>query len=397
MTDYMKLDSQYMMGTFVGIRLAAIDHADGCYVWDTNGSKYADFLAGIATVALGHNHPKVREALIEQSGKLWHGSNYFVSAPQATLAKKLVENTCFDRAFFGNSGAEANEGALKLVKKYFFEKGEKRAKVVTALGSFHGRTLATVAATGQPKYQAPYAPLLPGFEHVPFGDIAAMEAAVDGNTAAVMLEPVQGENGAVVPEPGYLAAVRKICDKHGALLVLDEIQSGMGRTGKLLCAEHENVEADICTLAKALGNGFPIGAILAKESVAQAFKPGDHGTTFGGNALACAVANAVLDVMIEEKIPDRAAKTGAYFLGKLKSLAAKHENLCVQAHGVGLLLGLKLKPEVDGKPIVKQMLREGFIINLAGNNTLRFVPPLVVPAALIDDMLAALDKTLAAL
>ena len=254
-----------------------------------------------------------------------------------------------------------------------------------------------VAATGQPKYQAPYAPLTPGFVHVPFGDIDALKAEVDGDTAAVVLEPIQGEIGVIVPPQGYLTAVRELCDKHGALLVLDEIQTGMGRTGTLLCAEHEGVKADICTLAKALGNGFPIGAVLATEAVAQAFKPGDHGTTFGGNALGCAVANAVLDTMLAEKIPERAAAVGADFLKKLASLAATHPGVCIQAQGMGLLLGLKLKPEVDGKSIVKHMLHEGYIINLAGNNTLRFVPPLTVPETLIDDMLAALDKTLAAI
>ncbi len=390
MSELMKMDEAYMMPTFVGIRLAALSKAEGCYVWDDQGKRYADFLAGIATVALGHCHPGVRAALIEQSGLLWHGSNYFVSGPQARLAQALTKATGYERAFFGNSGTEANEGAVKLARKYFYEKGEPRFGVITCSGSFHGRTLAMVAATAQPKYQKPYHPLPEGFVNVPYGDADVLRRAIGPATAAVMLEPMQGENGVIDPGEQYLREVRAICDQAGILLIFDEVQSGMGRTGRMLCQEHAGVRADITTLAKALGNGFPIGAILARESVAQAFKPGDHGTTFGGNALACAAACAVLKIMCDEQIPQRAARVGAAFLQRLTAIAAARPDVCVEARGRGLLLGLQLKAEVDGKAIVHRMMDRGFIINLAGNNTLRFVPPLVVPEELICEMTDAL-------
>ena len=392
-----QLDSTYMMPTFQGIRMGTLTRGEGCRVWGDAGKEYLDFLAGIATVSLGHCHPAVVSALKEQGEKLWHTSNYFINEPAARLASELTKATGMDRAFFSNSGAEANEGAIKLARRYFSSRGIKRWKIITALDSFHGRTLAMVAATGQPKYQAPYTPVPAGFTHVPYGDIAALRAAIDEETAAVLIEPILGEAGVIVPDAGYFPAVRALCDEHGVLMMLDEVQTGMGRTGTLLACQGIGVVPDVVTMAKALANGFPIGAVLARGEAATSFSPGDHGTTFGGNALACAVACAVLDAFQNENILERCRETGAYFLSRLEKLAARHENVVAPPRGRGLMLGLPMLEGCEAKGIVKHLYQRGFITNAAGNNTLRFVPPLTIERADIDALIEALDAELAAL
>src|SRR5262245_6255268 len=298
---------------------------DGMRVWDSDGREYLDFTSGIAVTSLGHCHPVVTGAIREAAATLLHVSNIFHNAPQVHLAKLLVDHSFADRVFFCNSGAEANEAALKVVRKYGKERlASDRYEVIATHESFHGRTLATVSATGQPKYQHGFEPLMPGFKHVPYNDLRAMERAMDSHTAAILVEPIQGEGGVNVPDDGYLPGLRKLCDEAGILLVLDEIQTGMGRTGRLWAYEHSGVEPDIMTLAKALANGVPIGATLATESVASAFTPGTHGSTFGGNPLATAVGVTVFATLLEDKLADRAARMGRVLGQALEALRAKY-------------------------------------------------------------------------
>jgi acetylornithine/N-succinyldiaminopimelate aminotransferase len=371
-----------------------LERGEGPYVYDIEGKKYLDFLGGIAVNILGHAHPKLVAAISAQAAKLIHVSNLYYTAEQAKLAKTLAELTGIDRAFICNSGAEANEGALKLARKYGKTVAADKVEIITAEHSFHGRTLATLTATGQPKYQKGYEPLPAGFSYVPFGDLAALEKAVSAKTCAVMLEPIQGEGGVNIPDPGYLKGAKELCDKHGALLILDEIQSGMGRTGKLLAWQHSGVKPDIMTLAKGLGGGVPIGAILASEKVLKAFAPGDHGTTFGGNPLACAAANATLSVLVEEDLPGNAAKMGTYMLTALNGLKAKYPALIAEVRGQGLMIGMKLtKP---GKDLVNACMAAGALINCTAGDVLRFVPPLNIGKQHVDEMVAILDKVFAA-
>jgi acetylornithine aminotransferase len=369
-----------------------ITRGEGCTVWDSEGRAYTDFVAGIAVCNLGHAHPQIAKAVAAQANTLWHVSNLYYTAPQVELAAWLVDHSFADRVFFGNSGAEANEAAIKLARKYFSLKGQtERYRIVSMEQSFHGRTMAALSATGQEKIRQGYDPVLEGFDFVPFDDLPALENAVTASTCAVMLEPVQGEGGIRCPSTDYLKAVRQLCDQKGALLILDEIQTGMGRTGKLFAYQHAAVPPDIMTLAKALGNGLPIGAMLAREAVAEAFGPGAHASTFGGTPIVTAAALEVVRVMEDEHIIERSAATGAYFKQRLQDLQHKHA-IIKDVRGIGLLLGLGLnRPAGD---IVQHCMQRGFLINCVQDTVLRFVPPLIIGETEIDALIDCLDTVL---
>lgn len=394
--DYKKvkeLDEKYYFNTF-GSRLpVSFEYGDGCTLYDSQGKKYRDFVAGIAVNTLGYNHPALREAIVKQSAKLLHCSNLFYIEPQAKLAKMLVENSCGDKVFLCNSGAEANEGAIKLARKYFYSKNLYKYEIITTLNSFHGRTMATLAATGQEKYQKPFEPLPTGFVHVPFNDIEAVEKAISYRTCAVMVEPIQGEGGVVPATFEYMKTLRKLCDDKGILLIFDEVQTGIGRTGKLFGYEHYGVEPDIFTLAKGLGGGVPIGAVVAKDFVASAMEPGDHGTTFGGNPLACTAALAVLSTVLKEGFLANVKDVGEYFKNQLIQLKKKFPFI-KEVRGKGLMLAMELDNALSGKELVLDMLDRGFIINCTGNNTLRFVPPLIIQKEDIDALIENLKNSL---
>ena len=318
-------DKQYYMNTFGNRVQVCFTHGNGMSLYDPEGNEYKDFLAGIAVNALGHSHPALVNAICDQAKKFIHCSSLYYIEQQAILAELIVKNSCADRVFFANSGAEANEGAIKLARLYFKKKGyPEKFEIITLEKGFHGRTLATIAATGQEKYQKPYSPLTPKFLKVPINNLEALEAAINGNTCAVMLEPIQGESGVNPTTPEYMKGVRKLCDKNGIFLIFDEVQCGLGRTGKLFGYQHYGVEPDIFTLAKALAGGFPIGALCARGNAAEAFEPGDHGSTFGGNPLACSAAYATLSTIINDKLSENAASAGEYFFNKMKAVKNKY-------------------------------------------------------------------------
>ncbi|MEG6512554.1 acetylornithine transaminase [Desulforamulus ruminis] len=386
--EIINMGQQYVMNTYGRLPMALVK-GEGPWVWDADGRKYLDFVGGLAVNSLGHAHPKVAEAICRQAATLLHCSNIYWIEPQVKLAKLLVENSCAGKAFFCNSGAEANEGAIKLARKYAKKNlGPNQYEVISATNSFHGRTLATVTATGQTKYQKGFEPLPPGFRHVPFNDLAALEESIGPQTCAVMLEPVQGEGGVIPADPAYLAGVAQLCRDKGLLLIFDEVQCGLGRTGKFLAHQHYSVEPDIITLAKALGGGFPIGALLAKEEVAGAFQPGDHASTFGGNPLATAAALAAMEALLQDGVQENAAKVGQYFKEKLSGLAAKH-SFVKEVRGLGLMLGLELS--IEGKDIVAKCLEQGLLINCTNGNVLRFLPPLIITEEDVDHALAILS------
>jgi len=370
-------------------------HGQGAVLYDAAGKEYIDFVAGIATNSLGYNHPAHVTAIAEQASKLIHISNIYYNEPQVRLIENLLKDTIFERVFLSNSGAEANECAVKLVRKYFYGRGEPRRKIITATGSFHGRTMATLTLTGQPKYSRPYAPLLPQIEYVPFNDMAALKAAVDEDTAAVMLETIQGENGVIEANYEYIVDAYALCKAKGALFVLDEIQTGVGRTGKLFSFEHFGIQPDVVTLAKGLGGGVPIGATLARGAVATAFQPGDHGSTFGGNPLACAAAAVVVDLLKNSNLLPQIEAKGEYLRNRLRGLK-KYKWVC-DLRGMGLMLGMELSQEVNGSEIVGKLAANGILLNCAGNNTLRFVPPYVITEEQIDKMYEVLEGIFASI
>jgi len=363
----------------------------GTRVWDMDGKEYLDCLAGLAVCNLGHCHPKVVKAIQQQAEKLIHVSNFYYIEPQIELASLLCRHSFAGRVFFGNSGAEANEGAIKLARKYAKEKMEgDRYEIITMERSFHGRTLATLTATAQEKYHKGYAPLVQGFKHVPFNDAEAVRRAIDSKTCAILVEPIQGEGGVSIPSEGYLKALRQICDENRILLILDEVQVGMGRTGKLFAYEHYGIEPDVLTLAKSLAGGVPIGALLIRKEVAEAFKPGDHASTFGGNPLATAAGVAALTALLEEGMLENCRNVGSYFLTRLGELKQKF-SVIQDVRGKGLILGAELKKE--GAPIVKEMMEKGFLINCTMGNVLRFLPPLIVTKEDVDQLIKALEET----
>ena len=371
----------------------AIEKGKGCQLWDTEERSYTDFVAGIAVCNLGHAHPRISAVVSRQAETLLHVSNLYYTLPQVDLAAWLVDNSFADRVFFGNSGAEANEAAIKLARKYFKDRGEPdRFQIITMERSFHGRTMATLSATGQEKIKKGFDPVLPGFDFVPFNDIGALRDCIGGATCAVMLEPIQGEGGVRCPGEDYLRTVRQICDDTGTLLIFDEIQTGMGRTGKLFAYQHFGIEPDIMTLAKALANGLPIGAMLARESVATAFGPGAHASTFGGTPIVTAAAMEVCKILTEEGVIEKGRAAGAYFKEQLLGLKDRYA-VIEDVRGRGLLLGMKLK--IDGAPIVKQCMQAGFLINCIQDCILRFIPPLIIAREEIDRLIAYLDSIFA--
>ncbi|OGK78477.1 MAG: acetylornithine aminotransferase [Candidatus Rokubacteria bacterium GWC2_70_16] len=366
--------------TFAKRYPVALVRGEGVRVWDTDGKEYLDFTGGIAVTALGHSHPRVVGTMREQATALLHVSNYFHIPQQIHLAKLLCDHSFADRVFFSNSGAEANETAIKLCRKWAKEHGgSDRGDIISMRGGFHGRTLATVTATAQEKYHHGYEPLPGGFKYVPFNDLKALERAIDSRTAGVLVEPIQGEGGVNIPDDGYLPGLRKLCDEAGIALILDEIQTGMGRTGRLWCHEHAGIAPDIMTLAKALANGVPIGATLATEEVARVFTPGSHGTTFGGNPLATAVGLTVLGTLLEERLPERAARLGRFLLERLEALRAGQPEMIKAVRGRGLLVGVDLTPPVGD--VVAACRERGLLVLTAGENTLRMAPPLIVTEA----------------
>jgi acetylornithine/N-succinyldiaminopimelate aminotransferase len=370
----------------------AFAKGQGVFLWDEEDKKYTDFLAGIAVCSLGHCHPGITQAINRQASTLVHVSNLFYTMPQADLASKLCEKSFADRVFFANSGAEANEAAIKLSRRYFQKKGEKnKFKIITMEQSFHGRTMATLSATGQDKIKEGFYPLLKGFSHVPFNDLTALKKQIDETVCAVMLEPVQGEGGIITADPDYLKAVRKLCNDKGILLIFDEIQCGMGRCGTLFAHELYGVTPDIMTLAKALGNGLPIGAMLATREAAKGFDFGSHATTFGGTPLATAAALEVVNIISDENFLARVRTTGQYFKEKLEILREKHTRV-LSVRGKGLLLGLEL--DKDAGFFVGELFKKGFIINGIQDKILRFAPPLIIEEKEIDRLISALDTLL---
>ena len=394
LNEIMEMDSKYYMNTFGARTPVCFEYGKGIKLYDGEGHEYVDFLGGIAVNALGHGHPALVEAIKSQAEKLIHCSSLYYIEPQARLAKLLAEHSCADRVFFANSGAEANEGAIKLARIYFKKKGmPQKYGIITLKQSFHGRTLTTVAATGQEKYQKPYAPLIPGFKHAPLNDLDALKAAIDEETCAIMMEPVQGESGVNPADTEYVKAIRKLCDEKGLLLIFDEIQTGIARTGKLFGYQHYDVEPDIFTLAKALAGGVPIGALCARDSVAAAFEPGDHGSTFGGNPLACAAGLAVMNTILEENLIANAEEIGNYLKGKLKKLSEKNP-LLSEIRGLGLMIGVQLS-EDSALQIKSRLFEKGFLVGSVGSNVIRLLPPLIVTKADVDSFMTAFEDILA--
>lgn len=374
----------------------AMVRSEGCRLWDADGKGYLDFLAGIAVCSLGHSHPRVTEAICRQASTLIHTSNLFYLTPQIELAELLTSHSFAERVFYANSGAEANEAAIKLAR---IHSPRERFEIISLAGSFHGRTLATVAATGQPKFHQGFEPLPAGFVHAEFGDPAAVERLIGPQTCAILCEPLQGESGVRALSPEYLRALRELCNRHGLLLIFDEVQTGMGRTGTLFAHEQLGVTPDIMTLAKALGGGLPLGAMLTTKKIAASLVPGTHASTFGGNPVAAAAAVEVLRIMLEDGFFTRVQETSRYFVERLEALAKRYPHLASGARGRGMLLGLVLteKGIEHGAAIVQRMFERGVLINFAGNTVLRFVPPLTVSKEEIDLLIERLDMVLAEL
>lgn len=366
----------------------------GCRVWDNEGNEYVDAFAGIAVNSLGYNHPVLVKAISEQAAKLMHCSNLYYTEIQAKALRVVAEATDMDRIFFANCGAEGNEGAMKLARKYGVSKAPTKYKIISADESFHGRTFDTLAATGHDYYHVGYGPLSPGHVLVPYGDIKALEAQMDDDVCAVLLEPIQGEGGVHVPSDEYLQQVRALCDKHDALLIFDEVQTGVARTGKWFAYMHSGVKPDILTFAKGIGGGFPVAGFAVPERLAHVFKPGDHGGTFGGNPLACAAVYATLTTIKSEGLVDKVAEKGEYFKNELRKLQEKYPDKVTDVRGCGLMLGMEVAGE--GKPIVESCLANNVIVNCTAGNVIRIVPPLIISKEEIDIVVAALDKALAA-
>ena len=389
--ETIKQADQVIMGTYKRFPIVLVKGL-GTRVWDSTGREYLDLVAGIAVCNLGHSHPRVIEAIIKQVANLTHVSNLYYIEPQIRLAKLLVDNSFAERVFFCNSGAEANEAAIKLARKFAHENLEgNKFELICMRNSFHGRTLATVAATGQEKFHKGFEPLPEGFRFVPYDDLATLEAAIGDKTCGVLLEPIQGEGGVIIPSADYLRGVRDICDRHGLLMILDEVQTGMGRTGRFFAYEHTGIKPDILTMAKALGNGFPVGAMLTTDKVAAAFVPGSHASTFGGNPLAMAASCAVVETLLQEGILENCRAMGAYFLDQLAGLMRKYSAIKA-IRGRGLMVAMELHG--PGEEIVLKCLKKGLLINCTNGNILRFVPPLIISAGDIDQAVGILDEVM---
>ena len=388
-TEQVIADGQkYVMNTYGRLPIV-IDRGEGCYVWDLDGKRYLDLVAGIAVNSLGHGHPAVVKAIQEQSEKLLHCSNLYWIENQVKLAKLLVEKSGLGKAFFCNSGAEANEAAIKLARKW--GKGEKY-HIITLKNSFHGRTLGSLAATAQEKYQKPFMPIPEGFSAVPLGDLDALEQAIRPETCAVMLEPIQGESGIHVPTQEYMQGVQAICRKHGILLILDEVQTGLGRTGKSFCFQNFGLEPDIVSLAKAIANGVPMGAIVAKTEVADCFQPGDHASTFGGTPIATTAGFAACSILLDDDFLAGVREMGEYFRVQLRALGETHPGVIKEVRGMGLMIGCELTG--SSKAVAAELLKQGVLINSIGEHVLRLVPPLVISKAEIDEFIPQLEVAL---
>ena len=371
----------------------AVERGEGCYLWATDGRKFLDFTSGIAVTSLGHCHPHLIDAVTDQAKKLWHVSNLFQIPGQQRLAERLVANTFADTVFFNNSGAEAVELSIKVARKYQSHIGHpEKFRVIACQGSFHGRSFATLAAAGAEAYLRGFGPVMEGFDHVAFNNLNEMRAAITEHTAAILVEPVQGEGGVRAPSPDYLKGLRAICDEYGLLLVYDEVQSGMGRTGRLFAHEWAGVAPDIMAVAKALGNGFPIGACLATEKAAGGMVAGTHGSTFGGNPMAVAAGNAVLDVMLEPGFFDSVNRTARLLRGKLEAMVAAYPKLFSELRGSGHLLGIRCQPELTAGDFVAKLRGEGLLCLTAGDNVLRILPPLIVSDSEVEEGTAIIDK-----
>ncbi len=388
------LDRQYVMGTY-GRQPIVFVRGEGARLWDSEGKEYLDFLAGIAVVGIGHCHPKVANTIAKQAHTLMHVSNLFHNPFQAPLAEKLCGLTGMERVFFCNSGAEANECALKIARKWGKQqRGAECFEIVTFTGSFHGRTMGTVTATAQPKYQAPFEPLVPGFHYAPYNDIEAVKSLVSERTCAIMIEPIQGESGINPATPEFLQALRTLCDTNNILLICDEVQCGMGRTGHFLGCQTLGVVPDIVTMAKGIADGFPMGACLARGSAGTTLVPGDHGCTFGGQALACATSLATLEVILEENLMPHSKRVGHHFLQALKALQNEFPNSIKEARGIGLMVGLEFSLPI-AKNLLAHLLASGIVANAVGDTVLRFVPPMIVTEEDCDQVVDALRNGLA--
>ncbi len=377
---------KYLIGNYARYPVSFV-RGEGIYLYDDKGKRYIDMLAGIAVNTLGYNHPALTKAICQQSEKILHVSNLFYIKPQIDVAKILVENSSGDKVFFCNSGAEANEAAIKLARRYFYDKGENRFEIITFEGGFHGRTLATVKATAQPKYQEGFEPLPEGFRYAIFNDIQSVKEALSEKTAAVMIEIIQGEGGVRPAEKDFLLEVYSLCKDKGILFIVDEVQTGIGRTGRFFAYQHFGIEPDIITVAKGLGGGVPIGAVIAKEEVAKVLVPGTHGSTFGGNYLATAAAKAVLEEVLKGDFIKKVEEKGEYLQKKLKEIGLK-------PRGKGLMVGCPLPEEIKAQDIVLKALEKGVVVGTAGENTLRFVPPLIITEKEIDEGISVLKQVL---
>jgi len=386
--NLVNLSDRYIASTYSRFPVVLVK-GSGCKVWNSEGKEYLDFVGGLAVCNLGHCHPNIVKAVNEQVQNLIHVSNLYYTEPQTKLAKLLTENSFGDKVFFCNSGAEANEAAIKLARKYTKEnKGDGKFEIITMENSFHGRTMATITATGQEKFHNGFKPLLAGFKYVPFNNLEALERAINKTTCAVMVEPIQGEGGVNCPSDNYLKDLRKICDEHGLLLIFDEVQVGIGRTGTLFAYEGYGTQPDIMTLAKGLAGGLPIGAMLAREKVAMSFSPGSHASTFGGNPVVTASALATIHTILKDGVLENCIETGAYLFQKLNKLKQKYPFI-KQLKGKGLILGMEL--EFDGGEIVKECLEKGLLINCTMGKILRFLPPLIVTQSEVDAMVTIID------
>ena len=389
--ELINLSKRYITNTYTRFPLV-ITKGAGCKVWDAEGREYLDFVSGLAVCNLGHSHPAVVKAIKEQAENLVHISNLYHSLPQIKLAELLCENSFADKVFFCNSGAEANEAAIKLARKHAVDRGhENKFQIVTMKMSFHGRTLATLSATAQEKFHKGFEPLVEKFIYVPFNDIGAVEGAITPFTCAVMVEPIQGEGGINVPDENYLKELKALCQERGVLLIFDEVQSGIGRAGRLFAHENYNVTPDIMTLAKGLAGGVAIGAMLATDDVAESFTPGSHASTFGGNPLAAAAGLAAIKTLLDSDILDNCSSVGSYLLEKLEALKERYPFI-KEVRGKGLMIGMELT--LPGADIVNDCLKEGLLINCTANNVIRFLPPLIVSREEVDKMLAVLIKAL---
>lgn len=389
--DWQAQEARYYMH-LVNRQPVVIERGSGSRVWDADGKEYLDCVAGWAVNNLGHTHPVVTKAIQDQAATLLQTSNQFYSIPQLRLAEVLIENSCMDKVFFSNSGAEANEGAIKLARKYGKLHRDGAYEIITMLNSFHGRTIAMIAATGQPAYQERWEPLSPGFINVPYNDLEAVKQSTSTKTCAVVVEPLQGEGGVNVPSEDYLSELRQWCDENNLVLIFDEVQTGMGRLGTLWGYQTSGVEPDVMTLAKGLGNGMPVGAFLCKEKF-NVLEPGDHGSTFGGNPLATAAANAALHFMLDEHIPEKALEMGRYLESQLEKLKTKFEGVIIDVRGQGLLLAIQFHDTISAR-LVSICNDKGLLLNPVRPDAIRLMPPLVITKAEVDEAVSKLETGL---